>query len=81
LTRHLHALDASDGHRDHARIRDATLAAAKAADVPRGDLHCLPRSLIQRRSAPPDAEITTVINSTEHRTRALALLCVRACPG
>jgi LmbE family N-acetylglucosaminyl deacetylase len=40
-------LDASDGHRDHARIRDAALAAARAADVPRVFLHCLPRSLMQ----------------------------------
>ena len=41
-------LDASDGHRDHARIRDATLAAAGTAGVPRVYLQCLPRSLMQR---------------------------------
>lgn len=41
-------LDASDGHRDHARIRDASLAAARAAGVPRVYLQCLPRSLMQR---------------------------------
>ena len=43
-------LDASDGHRDHARIRDATLAAVDLADRPveRVYLHCLARSLMQR---------------------------------
>jgi LmbE family N-acetylglucosaminyl deacetylase len=41
-------LDASDGHRDHVRIRDATLAAADALGVPRVYLACLPRSLMQR---------------------------------
>jgi LmbE family N-acetylglucosaminyl deacetylase len=43
-------LDASDGHRDHARIRDATLAAVEAAqhDPARVYLHCLPQSLMQR---------------------------------
>lgn len=48
-------LDASDGHRDHARIRDATLAAVEHAAA--GDaghmtdrvyLHCLPQSLMKR---------------------------------
>jgi LmbE family N-acetylglucosaminyl deacetylase len=41
-------LDASDGHRDHVRIRDATLAAAGALGVPRVYLQCLPRSLMRR---------------------------------
>lgn len=41
-------LDAADGHRDHARMRDATLAAARAAGVPRAYLMCLPRSLMRR---------------------------------
>lgn len=41
-------LDASDGHRDHTRIRNATLAAAGAVGVPRVYLHCLPRSLMRR---------------------------------
>lgn len=43
-------LDASDGHRDHARIRDVTLAAVKEAQHPveRVYLHCLPQSLMAR---------------------------------
>ncbi|WP_375489950.1 PIG-L deacetylase family protein [uncultured Jatrophihabitans sp.] len=43
-------LDASDGHRDHERIRDATLAAVDAADwhVQRVYLHCLPQVLMRR---------------------------------
>lgn len=54
-------LDASDGHRDHARIRDAALAAAHATGVPRVYLQCLPRSLMRRwaermLSDRPDAE-------------------------
>jgi LmbE family N-acetylglucosaminyl deacetylase len=40
-------LDASDGHRDHVRIRDAAVAAAEAAGVPRVYLACLPRSLMR----------------------------------
>jgi LmbE family N-acetylglucosaminyl deacetylase len=52
-------LDASDGHRDHARIRDVTLAAVAeltsqpgdsrtAPWTPRVYLHCLPQSLMKR---------------------------------
>jgi LmbE family N-acetylglucosaminyl deacetylase len=43
-------LDAGDGHRDHAHIRDATLAAVDAADwtVTRVYLQCLPQSLMRR---------------------------------
>jgi LmbE family N-acetylglucosaminyl deacetylase len=41
-------LDAADGHRDHARIRDAALAAAGEVGVPRSYLYCLPRSLMRR---------------------------------
>ncbi len=41
-------LDAGDGHRDHVRIRDASIAAARAAGVPRIYLMCLPRSLMRR---------------------------------
>ena len=54
-------LDAGDGHRDHARIRDATLAACTAAGVGRVYLSCLPRSLMRRwvdemRRQRPDME-------------------------
>jgi LmbE family N-acetylglucosaminyl deacetylase len=43
-------LDGSDGHRDHAHIRDATLAAVGRAtwQVERVYLSCLPRSLMVR---------------------------------
>ena len=42
-------LDAGDGHRDHARIRDATIAAVAMADspMPRVYLQCLPQSLMR----------------------------------
>ena len=54
-------LDASDSHRDHARIRDAALQAACAVRVPRVYLACLPRSLMRRwvahmKAARPDME-------------------------
>lgn len=54
-------LDASDGHRDHARIRDATIAACDAVGVPLVYLQCLPRSLMRRwadsmRRERPDVE-------------------------
>ena len=43
-------LDASDGHRDHVQVRDATVAAARrpGSGVRRVYLQCLPRSLMQR---------------------------------
>lgn len=43
-------LDASDGHRDHVHVRDATLLAIEQAawDTPRAYLHCLPRSLMRQ---------------------------------
>ncbi len=41
-------LDASDSHRDHVRIRDAAIEAARDAGVPRVYLACLPRSLMRR---------------------------------
>ncbi len=44
-------LDASDGHRDHVRIRDASVEAAATAGVPRVYLACLPRSLMRRWAA------------------------------
>ena len=40
-------LDGGDGHRDHARIRDATLRVARERRLP-VYLHCLPRSLMDR---------------------------------
>jgi LmbE family N-acetylglucosaminyl deacetylase len=54
-------LDASDGHRDHARIRDASLSVARSMGVERAYLQCLPRSLMRRwvehvRTARPDME-------------------------
>lgn len=43
-------LDASDGHRDHVHIRDATLAAVDRAAwrTPRAYLHCLPQALMRQ---------------------------------
>jgi LmbE family N-acetylglucosaminyl deacetylase len=41
-------LDASDGHRDHERIRDAALLAAGAAPKSSVYLHCITRSLLAR---------------------------------
>ena len=42
-------LDAGDGHRDHAAIRDATLAAVDTCDLaPTVYLHCLPSSIMRR---------------------------------
>lgn len=40
-------LDASDGHRDHARMREVTLAVGEARGLP-VYLHCLPRSTMRR---------------------------------
>ena len=66
-------LDASDGHRDHAAIRDATLAAvAQTAWRPaRTYLWCLPRSLLAEFTGvptlgTPDADITTVVDVARH---------------
>lgn len=43
-------LDASDGHRDHAHIRDATLRATEFSqwNPPRVYLHCLPQQLMRK---------------------------------
>ena len=43
-------LDASDGHRDHAHVRDATMRSLDLVDagVERVYLHCLPRALMRR---------------------------------
>ena len=64
-------LDASDGHRDHAVVRDATLAAVEGASHPPTAVYlwCLPRSLMQEFTGvdhlgTPDDDITTVVEST-----------------
>lgn len=56
-------LDGSDGHRDHAQMRDATVAAVErwAPHDTRLYLHCLPRSLMRRwveemRRQQPDSD-------------------------
>ena len=58
-------LDASDGHRDHEVMRDAAVAAATAAGVPRVHLVCLARSSMVRwvehqRAEHPDREHLSV---------------------
>jgi N-acetyl-1-D-myo-inositol-2-amino-2-deoxy-alpha-D-glucopyranoside deacetylase len=63
-------LDASDGHRDHAAVRDATLAATAAVDDPPAVyLWCLPRSLMRELTGvahlgTPDEEITHVLDTS-----------------
>jgi len=62
-------LDASDGHRDHAVVRDATLAAAARRPVA-VYLWCLPRSLMQAFTGAdhlgtPDADITHVRDAAD----------------
>jgi len=75
-------LDASDGHRDHAAIRDATLAAVDAAGSPPATyLWCLARSSMAKWArhvhgheaylamgdlGTPDDEITTVVDVSVH---------------
>lgn len=56
-------MDASDGHRDHVHIRDATLAAVERASwpVPRTFLSCLPRRIMRAwidvlRAQDPDSD-------------------------
>ncbi len=54
-------LDASDGHRDHEVIRDATLTAAEAVGIGTVHLSCLPQSLMRQwvermRADQPDKE-------------------------
>jgi LmbE family N-acetylglucosaminyl deacetylase len=60
-------LDGSDGHRDHAHIRDATLLAVERTEwtVPRVYLQCLSRELMGRwadelRVRQPDAEYLAI---------------------
>lgn len=62
-------LDASDGHRDHAAVRDATLAALDLATHRPGStyLFCLARSLMTEFTGvdflgTPDDEVTTVVD-------------------
>lgn len=62
-------LDASDGHRDHAAVRDATLAALESSTRrPAATyLFCLARSLMTEFTGvdslgTPDAELTTVVD-------------------
>lgn len=65
-------LDAADGHRDHAVVRDATLAAVDGAPHPPAAtyLSCLPRSLMRPFTGvdhlgTPDDAITTVVDSAD----------------
>lgn len=74
-------LDASDGHRDHAVVRDATLAAADGAKCSPTAVYlwCLPRSLMREFTGldelgTPDDEITTVVDTSgvlEQRWQAM----------
>jgi N-acetyl-1-D-myo-inositol-2-amino-2-deoxy-alpha-D-glucopyranoside deacetylase len=66
-------LDASDGHRDHAAIRDATLAAARTTTwrPSRIYLWCLIRSLMTEFTGDstlgtPDEAITTTVDVARH---------------
>lgn len=66
-------LDASDGHRDHRHVRDATLRAVERSGSDAATyLWCLPRSLMHEHTGDPslgtpDEEITTVIDVGRHR--------------
>ena len=62
-------LDASDGHRDHAAVRDATLAALEVVEHRPGAtyLFCLARSLMTELTGSdtlgtPDTELTTIVD-------------------
>lgn len=66
-------LDGSDGHRDHAVVRDATLAAVRRAawHPERTYLWCLPRSLLATFTGDPslgtpDEVITTSVDVSAH---------------
>lgn len=66
-------LDASDGHRDHAAVRDATLAAVRRARhrPARTYLWCLPRGPMTAFTddptlGTPEGEITTVVDVASH---------------
>jgi N-acetyl-1-D-myo-inositol-2-amino-2-deoxy-alpha-D-glucopyranoside deacetylase len=83
-------LDASDGHRDHAAIRDATLRAVEQAKTrpSRTYLWSLPRSLLgafvgNPNVGTPDEEITTVIDTSAHlerRRRAIRMHASQVSP-
>jgi N-acetyl-1-D-myo-inositol-2-amino-2-deoxy-alpha-D-glucopyranoside deacetylase len=82
--------DASDGHRDHAAIRDATLDAIERTQHRPSEtyLWCLPRSLLTAfTSIPtlgtPDEEITMTIDTSaflDQRWRAIRLHASQAPP-
>lgn len=74
-------LDASDGHRDHAVVRDATLAAVARTPAPPAEVYlwCLPRSLMRAftgsaQLGTPDEEITTVVDTSAHLERRWAAM-------
>jgi N-acetyl-1-D-myo-inositol-2-amino-2-deoxy-alpha-D-glucopyranoside deacetylase len=82
--------DASDGHRDHAAIRDATMRAIELAEYPpaRVYLWCMPRSVLSRfegfeAMGTADELVTTVVDVREHldrRWRAIRLHASQAAP-
>lgn len=74
-------LDASDGHRDHAAVRDATLAAVERTSWQPAAVYlwCLPRSLLARHTGQsglgtPDEDITTVVDTAAHLPRRWAAM-------
>lgn len=74
-------LDASDGHRDHVVVRDATLAAVARSSAPPAEVYlwCLPRSLMRAftgsaQLGTPDEEITTVVDTSAHLDRRWAAM-------
>ena len=83
-------LDASDGHRDHAVVRDATLAAVARTSWRPGRVYlwCLPRSLLAEFTrvptlGTPDDEVTTVVDVSAHleqRWRAMRAHCSQVPP-
>lgn len=78
-------LDASDGHRDHRHVRDATLLAVDQVRTPPTAtyLWCLPRSLMHAFTGDPslgtpDEDITTVIDVRPHVDRRWAAMRAHA---
>ena len=74
-------LDASDGHRDHARIRDVTVAVAREARIP-VYLYCLARRLMARwaevMTERDPGSTTSPWASSAHRTRRSTWSSTRA---